>query len=47
MGWILLEALVALLLAVAIVWFTMGARRNEPPQAPPPPEEGDAHGDGV
>lgn len=47
MGWILLEALVALLLAVFIVWFTMGARRNEPPQEPPPLEDRDAHGDGV
>ena len=30
MEWILLEALVALLLAVFIVWFTLGGRRNEP-----------------
>jgi hypothetical protein len=30
MGWILLEALVALILAVFIVWFTMGGRRKPP-----------------
>jgi len=47
MGWILLEALVALLLAVFIVWFTMGARRNEPPREAPPSEERDPHGDEV
>jgi hypothetical protein len=47
MGWILLEAFVALLLAAFIVWFTMGARRNEPPREAPPPEERDAHGDGA
>src|SRR5204862_3548442 len=34
MGWILLEALVALLLAVFIVWFTMGGRRKPPPRLP-------------
>ncbi len=34
MGWILLEALVALILAVFIVWFTMGGRRK-PPSVPP------------
>ena len=28
MGWILLEALVALLLAVGIVWWTMGSKRK-------------------
>jgi hypothetical protein len=31
MGWILLEAGVALALAVLIVWFTMGGKRREPP----------------
>jgi hypothetical protein len=35
MAWILLEALVALLLAVFIVWFTMGGRRKPPPNMPP------------
>jgi hypothetical protein len=34
MGWILLEALVALLLAVFIVWFTMGGRRKPPSRLP-------------
>jgi hypothetical protein len=37
MAWILLEALVALLLAVFIVWFTMGGRRKPPPSLPPSP----------
>ena len=32
MGWILLEALVALVLAIAIVWWTMGPKtRKRPP----------------
>ena len=35
MAWILLEALVALFLAVFIVWFTMGGRRKPPPSLPP------------
>ena len=30
MKWILLEALVALLLAVFIVWWTMGPRKRKP-----------------
>ncbi len=30
MAWIFLEALVALLLAVFIVWWTMGPRRKPP-----------------
>jgi hypothetical protein len=30
MGWILLEAFVALLLAVGIVWWTTRARRKPP-----------------
>jgi hypothetical protein len=36
MGWIFLEALVALILAVFIVWFTMGGRRKPtlPPRSP-------------
>ncbi|MDQ2962945.1 MAG: hypothetical protein M3R31_07265 [Pseudomonadota bacterium] len=33
MIWFVLEVLVALLLAVFIVWFTMGGRRKEPPTA--------------
>ncbi len=32
MGWFLLEALVALLIAVAIVWWTMGPKRRKPPR---------------
>lgn len=36
MGWILLEALVALLLAVFIVWWTMGPRKPRPPPAAKP-----------
>ncbi|MGH8800592.1 MAG: hypothetical protein ACREX7_10135 [Casimicrobiaceae bacterium] len=35
MAWLLLEAGVALVLAVLIVWLTMGARRKEPPAAAP------------
>jgi hypothetical protein len=31
MGWILLEALVALLLAVGIVWWTMAPRSKKRP----------------
>jgi hypothetical protein len=30
MGWILLEALCALLIAIGIVWWTMRGRRKEP-----------------
>ena len=30
MEWIILEALVALLLAVLIVWWTMGPKRGKP-----------------
>jgi hypothetical protein len=30
MGWILLESLIALLIAVGIVWWTMGPRRKPP-----------------
>jgi hypothetical protein len=37
MEWLLLEALVALSLAVFIVWFTMGGRRKNPPRAPRDP----------
>jgi hypothetical protein len=36
MEWFLLEALVALVIAVTIVWWTMGARRK-PPASPRPP----------
>jgi hypothetical protein len=33
MGWILLEGLVALVLAVVIVWWTMGPKvRKRPPE---------------
>ena len=32
MGWFLLEALLALLIAVAIVMWTMGPRRTKPPR---------------
>ena len=31
MGWFLLEALVALVIAVVIVWWTMVPRRRKPP----------------
>jgi hypothetical protein len=31
MGWILLEALVALLIAIGIVWWTMGPKRGKRP----------------
>jgi len=34
MIWFLLEALVALLLAVFIVWFTMGGKRKRAPPRP-------------
>jgi hypothetical protein len=37
MIWFLLEALVALLLAVFIVWFTLGAKSK----ASPPPADSD------
>jgi len=30
MGWLLLESLLALAIAVAIVWWTMAARRKPP-----------------
>jgi hypothetical protein len=33
MVWFLIEAGVALLLAVFIVWFTMGGKRKPPPEA--------------
>lgn len=41
MEWLLLEALVALALAVFIVWFTMGGRRKNPPSDPKDPSSGD------
>ena len=44
MGWILLEASVALLLAVFIVWFTMGGRRKEPRATSSTPEKPDTDG---
>jgi hypothetical protein len=51
MAWILLEALVALLLAVFIVWFTIGGSRKPPPSLPPvsptnaPPSTADESGE--
>ena len=41
MEWLLLEALVALALAVVIVWFTMGGKRRSPPRDPNDPSDGD------
>ena len=41
MEWLLLEALVALSLAVFIVWFTMGGRRKNPPRDPNDGSDGD------
>jgi hypothetical protein len=32
MGWFLAEALFALIIAVAIVWWTMGPKRRKPPR---------------
>ena len=32
MAWFLLEAMVALLLAIGIVWWTMGPKRRKPPR---------------
>jgi hypothetical protein len=32
MGWLLFEALIALLIAIGIVWWTMSARRKPPPR---------------
>lgn len=43
MEWLLLEALVALSLAVFIVWFTIGGKRKNPP--PRPKDPGDSDGD--
>jgi hypothetical protein len=40
MGWILLEALVALLIAVGIVWWTMRGRRKEPARDDRPGPDG-------
>lgn len=38
MGWIFLEALLALALAIGIVWWTMGPRtRKRPPDDPGTP----------
>ena len=41
MEWLLLEAFVALALAVFIVWFTMGGKRKNPPRDPKDPGDGD------
>jgi len=41
MEWLLLEALVALSLAVFIVWFTMGGKRKNPPPRPKDPGDSD------
>ena len=38
MVWFFIEVLVALLLAVFIVWFTMGGKRKA---SPPPSEKGE------
>ena len=40
MEWILLEAGVALFLAVFIVWFTTGGKRKRPPAAAQPALDG-------
>ena len=43
MEWIILEAGVALFLALFIVWFTTGAKRKRPPaKAEPPADAGDS-----
>ena len=34
MIWFFIEAGVALALAIFIVWFTLGAKRKQPPDAP-------------
>jgi hypothetical protein len=39
MGWILLEGLVALVIGIAIVWWTMGARRKPPGPRDRPDDE--------
>ncbi len=41
MEWILLEAGLALGLAVFIVWFTAGGKRRPPPSNTPPAKEKD------
>ena len=41
MEWLLLEALVALALAVFIVWFTMGGKRKNLPRDPKDPDGDD------
>jgi hypothetical protein len=41
MEWLLLEAFVALALAVFIVWFTMGGKRKNSPRDPKDPGGGD------
>lgn len=46
MEWLLLEALVALSLAVFIVWFTTGGKRKGPPRAPQDPIDRDGTSDG-
>jgi hypothetical protein len=45
MEWILLEAGVALFLAVFIVWFTTGGKRKRPPVAAQPAPDGKANPD--
>jgi hypothetical protein len=40
MVWFLIEAGVALMLAVFIVWFTMGGKRSTPPRTSPPAAPG-------
>jgi hypothetical protein len=46
MEWLLLEALVALALAVFIVWFTMGGRRKNPARDTNDASDGDGGGPG-
>ena len=41
MEWVLLEVLVALLLAAFIVWFTIGGKRKDPPAGDPAPRADD------
>jgi hypothetical protein len=43
MEWILLEAGVALFLAVFIVWFTTGGKRKRPPAAAQPAPDSKAN----
>jgi hypothetical protein len=42
MEWFLLEMLFALVVAVAIVWWTMGGKREKPPRDSADDQGGDA-----